>query len=60
LGDETIASKQEYITQLKKSWMAKENYPAIFISAAKKINTDELKAALIKAVEEVAFKKEKR
>jgi len=60
LGDETIASKQEYINQLKKSWMAKENYPAIFISAAKKINTDELKAALIKAVQEVTLKKEKR
>ena len=36
--------------------MAKENYPAIFISAAKKINTDELKAAIIDAVEDVKLK----
>jgi GTP-binding protein HflX len=56
LGDETIENKQEYILQLKKSWMAKENYPAIFISAAKKINTDELKAAIIDAVEDVKLK----
>jgi len=56
LGDETIENKQEYILQLKKSWMAKENYPAIFISAAKKINTDELKAAIIDAVEDVKQK----
>jgi GTPase len=56
LGDETIESKQEYIFQLKKSWMAKENYPAIFISAAKKINTDELKTAIINAVAEIKLK----
>jgi GTP-binding protein HflX len=56
LGDETIENKQEYILQLKKSWMAKENYPAIFISAAKKINIDELKAAIIDAVEDVKLK----
>lgn len=47
LGEETIESKQEYIAQLKKSWMAKENNPAIFISASKKINTDELKTSII-------------
>ncbi|MDP3929089.1 MAG: GTPase HflX [Bacteroidota bacterium] len=51
LGEETIESKQEYIAQLKKSWMAKENNPAIFISASKKINTDELKTSIISLIE---------
>jgi len=51
LGEETIESKQEYIELLKKSWMAKENNPAIFISASKKINTDELKTSIISLIE---------
>jgi len=51
LGEETIESKQEYIALLKKSWMAKENNPAIFISASKKINTDELKTSIISLIE---------
>jgi GTP-binding protein HflX len=50
LGDETIESKQAYIDQLKKSWMAKENNPAIFISAHKKINIEELKNGILQAV----------
>jgi GTP-binding protein HflX len=50
LGDETIESKQEYIDQLKKSWMAKENNPAIFISASKKLNIDELKEKILEVV----------
>jgi GTP-binding protein HflX len=50
LGDETIESKHAYIDQLKKSWMAKENNPAIFISAHKKINIEELKNGILQAV----------
>ncbi|OYU97739.1 MAG: GTPase HflX [Bacteroidetes bacterium B1(2017)] len=46
LGDETLESKQAYIEQLKKSWMAKENNPAIFISASKKLNIEELREKL--------------
>ncbi len=50
LGDETLESKQAYIDQLKKSWMAKENNPAIFISAHKKINTEELRDKICETV----------
>lgn len=57
LEDETLDNKQEYIKQLKSSWMAKENYPAIFISAAKKINIDELKQEIINTIELVNEKR---
>ncbi|MCG9880014.1 MAG: GTPase HflX [Bacteroidia bacterium] len=57
LEDETIDNKQDYIQQLKSSWMAKENYPAIFISAAKKINIDELKEAITSTIELVNEKR---
>jgi GTP-binding protein HflX len=50
LGEETIKNKQEYIDQLKKSWMAKENNPAIFISASKKINVEELREKILEVV----------
>ncbi|MBC7381370.1 MAG: GTPase HflX [Bacteroidia bacterium] len=53
LGDETIESKKAYINQLKNSWMAKENYQVVFISAEKKINIEELKELLIEQVVEV-------
>jgi GTP-binding protein HflX len=51
LGDETIETKDIYFKMLRDSWMAKENNPAIFISASKKMNMEELKASLIDAVE---------
>jgi GTPase len=50
LGDETIESKQAYLDQLQNSWMAKENYPAIFISASKKLNVEELRNTLTKLI----------
>ena len=43
LEDETITGKEVYIKKLKKSWMAKENNPVVFISAFKKINFNELR-----------------
>ena len=43
LEDETIIGKEVYIKKLKKSWMAKENNPVVFISAFKKINFNELR-----------------
>ncbi len=43
LEDETISGKEAYIKKLKKSWMAKENNPVVFISAFKKINFNELR-----------------
>lgn len=43
LEDETITGKEAYIKKLKKSWMAKENNPVVFISAFKKINFNELR-----------------
>ncbi len=53
LGDETIENKQAYIQQLKNSWMAKEKYEVVFISAGKKINIDELRDLLAEQVIEV-------
>jgi GTP-binding protein HflX len=50
LGDETIESKQIYLDQLKNSWMAKENFPAIFISASKKLNLPELRETLTNTI----------
>jgi GTP-binding protein HflX len=50
LEDETIENKDTYFQLLKQSWMAKENNPAIFISASKKMNIEELKTSLIAAV----------
>ncbi|MCF8254536.1 MAG: GTPase HflX [Bacteroidia bacterium] len=56
LGDETIENKQAYLDQLQNSWMAKENYPAIFISASKKLNVEELRNTLTKLVLEFSKK----
>jgi GTP-binding protein HflX len=39
-----------YIERLKNTWMAKENAPAIFISATQKTNVQELKDAVIELV----------
>jgi GTP-binding protein HflX len=50
LNDETYETKNAYLEQLKNSWMAKENQPAIFISAQKGINIDELKEKLTATV----------
>ncbi|MDZ4669002.1 MAG: GTPase HflX [bacterium] len=50
MGDETMESKEAYLKQLSQSWMAKENNPAIFISAHKKLNIDELKTVINQAV----------
>ncbi len=45
-GEEDIP----YIERLKNTWMAKENAPAIFISATQKTNVQELKDAVIELV----------
>jgi GTP-binding protein HflX len=45
-GEEDIP----YIDRLKNTWMAKENAPAIFISATQKTNVQELKDAVIALV----------
>jgi GTP-binding protein HflX len=45
-GEEDIP----YIERLKNTWMAKENAPAIFISATQKTNVQELKDAVIDLV----------
>jgi len=47
LNEETLSGKEDYIKQLKNSWMAKENYPVVFISAHKKINIEELKQKIV-------------
>ena len=43
------------IDELKKSWMAKVNAPAIFISAMKKNNIEELRAALSGLIKQIHF-----
>ncbi|MFW6018975.1 MAG: GTPase HflX [Bacteroidales bacterium] len=47
--------KKEYVplSELKKTWMANENYPVLFISAKKKINIDELRDTLYKKVRKI-------
>jgi len=42
------------LSQLQRSWMAKENAPAVFISAQKKENIQELRDKLIKAVKSLS------
>ncbi len=53
LNEETLSGKEDYIKQLKNSWMAKENYPVVFISAHKKINIEELKQKIVELVKEI-------
>ncbi|CAN5517140.1 GTPase HflX [soil metagenome] len=43
------------LEELKKSWMGKTNYSAIFVSASKKINIDELRAALSGLIKQTHF-----
>lgn len=48
--DEDIFEDQAIynIDDLKKSWMAKEHMPVVFISAAEKLNTDDVKDEIMK------------
>jgi GTP-binding protein HflX len=43
------------LDDLKRSWMARGAYPSIFISAARKINISELRAALMGLVKQIHF-----
>lgn len=44
------------LDDLKKSWMAKENYPCIFISAQKRINYEELRDLLYEQIKGLHLK----
>ena len=44
------------LEELMKTWMAKENYPCIFISAAKKINIDGLRDLLYETIKDQHLK----
>jgi GTP-binding protein HflX len=46
LEDETLTSKKEYLKKLKKSWMAKQSCPTLFVSATSKLNLEELRNTL--------------
>lgn len=49
--DLTPATKENYsLEDLKKMWMSKNTHPTVYISASKKINTDELKEVLYKNI----------
>jgi len=49
--DLTPATKENYsLEDLKKMWMSKNTHPTVYISAYKKINTDELKDVLYKHI----------
>lgn len=49
--DLTPATKENYsLEDLKKMWMSKNTHPTVYISAYKKINTDELKEVLYKTI----------
>ncbi len=54
--DLTPATRENVsLDELKKSWVAKENYPCIFISATEKNNIEELRAALSGLIKQVHF-----
>lgn len=44
------------LEDLQTTWMAKENYPAIFISAGQKVNIEELKELLYKEIKNLHLK----
>lgn len=50
-----MTSENVSLEELKKSWMAKENNPCIFISAEKKQNIAELRKMLLDKVKEMHF-----
>lgn len=52
LDDETLTDRSEYLDRLQRSWMAKENYPAVFISASKNLNMAALREQLTRMVAE--------
>jgi GTP-binding protein HflX len=52
LKDE-FKTENDYLSYLKNTWMGKENNPCVFISAAKKININELRLTIAKALKEV-------
>ncbi len=54
--DLTPATKENVsLDEMKRSWVAKENYPCIFISATQKNNINELRAALSGLIKQVHF-----
>jgi GTP-binding protein HflX len=51
--DLTPIQRENYsLEDLKKMWMSKIDYPTVYISAVKKINTDELKEVMYKHIKE--------
>ena len=54
--DLTPSTKENVsLDEMKRSWVAKENYPCIFISATQKNNINELRAALSGLIKQVHF-----
>jgi GTP-binding protein HflX len=51
LEDETLTSKTEYLKKLKKSWMAKQHCPTLFVSATSKLNLEELRVTLAELID---------
>ena len=55
--DLTPKVRENYsLEELMKTWMAKENYPCIFISAEKKINIDGLRDLLYETIKDQHLK----
>lgn len=50
-----IVSEVPTLDELKKSWMARGTYPVIFISAVKKQNIAELRAAVMGLIKQIHF-----
>ena len=51
-----FGNEEPYIDRLKRTWMAKENTPVIFLSAEKKINIAELRDTIKNMVMNVSGK----
>lgn len=52
---EEFNTDNDYLNYLKNTWMGKKNTPCVFISAAKKININELRLAISSALKEIAI-----
>jgi len=53
ISDEDEQTEMPYMERLKKTWMAKKNAPAVFISASNKTNLTELKAVILKEIQQI-------
>lgn len=55
-ADDLLNQKPHNLSELKNSWMAKNNYPCIFISATQKENIDDFRKLIFNNIKEIYAK----